>query len=88
VQICTIINGNLKQMKKLKNMVQITAVIVTLPLLIFLSFNRHRSNWNLPEHIEVKRKTCFTNENITVSRGDTSVPVILNSKFIVINYEH
>ena len=75
-------------MKKLKNMVQITAVIVTLPLLVFLSFNRHKSTWNLPEQIEVKRNTYFTNENIAGSRGDTSVPVILNSQFIVINYEH
>ena len=69
-------------------MVQIIAMVVTLSLLIFLSFKRHRSSWNLPDHYEAKRKTFFTNENIAGSRGDTSVPVILNSKFIVINYEH
>ena len=75
-------------MQKLKNVVQIITVVVALSFLFFLSFKRHRSIWNLPDHYEAKRKTFFTNENIAGSRGDTSVPVILNSKFIVINYEH
>ena len=71
-------------MKKIKTLLEMTAFVITVPLLILSEFTCPKNNRH--PNIPVVAAPGIFHKDVTAVNHDQPMPALLNSKFIIINY--